>query len=182
MNTETIIDAIRYISAPQPEQPLLSVDPAILPESTQHLLSAYIEAGLGDQDAATRFPAVHQAIAEHSAFRREHDELRDLLAAERNGELEQPPVMPKFDLGYLLEDCEATRRDARPRINNILEERTMEHQLLDQLQGFGNMEDAASYIAELVAKVAKDWSGGDAAELMDQVAYYLETEARAARE
>jgi len=78
-----------------------SVDPAELPESTQHLLSAYIEAALDGKDAAALFPTVHTAIATYPAFAEEHQILYELLDAERRGELKEPPFMPVFDFSYL---------------------------------------------------------------------------------
>lgn len=78
-----------------------SVDPTELSESTQHLLSAYIEAALDGKDAAALFPTVHTAIATYPAFAEEHQILYELLDAERRGELEEPPFMPVFDFSYL---------------------------------------------------------------------------------
>lgn len=83
-----------------PEFPY-SVDPAQLAESTQHLLSAYVEAKLDDRDAAALFPNVHKAIATFPAFADEFESLYDLLDAERKGELEEPPYIPTFDFSYL---------------------------------------------------------------------------------
>lgn len=78
-----------------------SVDPAQLAESTQHLLSAYVEAKLDGRDAAALFPDVHQALAQYQAFAEEYETLYDLLDAERKGELEEPPSVPTFDFSYL---------------------------------------------------------------------------------
>lgn len=78
-----------------------SVDPKILPEKTQHLLSAYVDAQLDGRNAATLFPDVHTALAKHSAFAKEHKELYELLDLDRRGKLEEPPYTPEFDFSYL---------------------------------------------------------------------------------
>lgn len=79
-----------------------SVDPKILPEKTQHLLSAYIDAELDGKNAAKLFPDVHQALADHAKFAREYKDLYSLLAADRRGELKEPPNTPAFDFSHLL--------------------------------------------------------------------------------
>lgn len=79
-----------------------SVDPKVLPEKTQHLLSAYVDAELDGKNAAKLFPGVHKALATHAKFAQEHRELYALLDAERKGELEDPPHSPKFDFSHLL--------------------------------------------------------------------------------
>ena len=79
-----------------------SVEPMVLPEKTQHLLSAYIDAELDGKDAAELFPDVHKAVADHPEFAREYRVLSALLDADRRGELEEPPYIPEFDFSYLL--------------------------------------------------------------------------------
>lgn len=78
-----------------------SVDPAKLSESTQHLLSAYVEAQLDGRDAADLFPDVHIAIEQFAEFAEEYEMLYELFDAERKGELEEPPTTPIFDFSYL---------------------------------------------------------------------------------
>jgi len=80
------------------------VDPKVLSEKTQHLLSAYIDAELDGQDAAVLFPDVHKALTEYPEFAQEYRELSVLLDAERRGELEEPPHIPEFDFSYLLKN------------------------------------------------------------------------------
>lgn len=80
-----------------------SVDPKILPEKTQHLLSAYVDAQLDGRNAAKLFPDVHKALAKFPAFAQEHKELYEILDLDRRGELEKPPNTPKFDFSYLTE-------------------------------------------------------------------------------
>jgi len=78
-----------------------TVDPAELPESTQHLLSAYVEAELDGENAANLYPEVKAAMAKFPAFAEEHKVLYELLDADRRGELEEPPTTPVFDFSYL---------------------------------------------------------------------------------
>ena len=79
-----------------------SVDPKVLSEKTQHLLSAYIDAELDGEDAAKLFPDVHKALADHAEFAREHKDLYAILDDERQGKLVEPPNIPKFDFSHLL--------------------------------------------------------------------------------
>lgn len=89
-----------------------AVDPAELPESTQHLLSAYIEAELDGRKAADLFPEVETAIANFPEFAEEYQILYEILDADRRGELEQPPYTPAFDFSYLLAQSTQNETDA----------------------------------------------------------------------
>lgn len=81
-----------------------SVDTKLLPEKTQHLLSAYVEAELDGKNAAKLYPDVHEGIAKFPAFAAEHKDLYEILDADRRGELEKPPNTPEFDFSHLLKN------------------------------------------------------------------------------
>ena len=83
---------------------IYSVDPDKLPEETQHLLSAYVDAELDGKDAAGLFPDVHEALDEHPEFAQEYYDLYELLLSGRRGELEEPPITPTFDFSHLVKD------------------------------------------------------------------------------
>lgn len=64
-------------------------------------LSAYVEAELDGQPAASLYPAVAEHLATCVACAAEYHDLVSLLTLERRGMFEQPPRPAAFDFGYL---------------------------------------------------------------------------------
>lgn len=70
-------------------------------EEAMELLYAYIEAELDGLDAAAEFPKVHAAIQSSEEAALQYHELKDILNAEREGNLIIPSKVPDFDFSYL---------------------------------------------------------------------------------
>jgi hypothetical protein len=65
------------------------------------LLSAYIEAELDGENAASLYPAVAEHLSTCEECSEEYADLKSILVAERDGTLVDPPTQPQFDLSFL---------------------------------------------------------------------------------
>lgn len=70
-------------------------------DASHDLLYAYIDAELDGEDVSVKFPQIYKELQNCSTLKEEYHMLRDLLVAERDEQLEQPPFPALFDFSYL---------------------------------------------------------------------------------
>lgn len=70
-------------------------------DASYDLLYAYIDAEINGEDVSASYPQLHAALQRGGSLKEEYDILRDLLFAEHNEELAQPPFPALFDFSYL---------------------------------------------------------------------------------
>lgn len=74
------------------------------PSLQQHSLGEmfdYASAVIAGEDAASLFPHVHLYVQQHGEEDDHYQTLLALLQREQGGEVEEPPVTPRFDFSYL---------------------------------------------------------------------------------